>query len=152
MQEQGKISRITNDIVTVELQSDATCAECGAEGTNEQKTGCKSCSVFQTQKRYLTAVNRNNIDLKVGDEIIVNLSPAKAIKAGFLIFIVPLLLFLGGYLVTGSLFSGSDETAKLLIGFCGLFAGFAFIFIRSRISGKKDWPVVDSVIHKHSPG
>ena len=72
-------------------------------GPNE---GCESCSssFCSTDTRVFEAINTQGLDIGRGDTVDVYLAPGKTVAAGFLVLIVPLILFATGYLVTGRRF------------------------------------------------
>jgi len=141
MLEQGIVSKIQENIITVNCQISELCASC--ETVNKCKTyGTKK------QTRYFKALNNKNFKLKIDDKVLVYLSPAKTVGAGFLIFILPLILFCLIYLASEYLIHNIPEYAKVLFGFIGIAFGFIIVFLKSHFSNKKDYPEIIKVIDK----
>ena len=109
--------------------------------------GCTSCSssFCSSDKRVFEAINPKKLDIKEGDMVDVYLAPGKAIAAGFLVLIVPLLLFMAGYLISGRLITDSSEGIRAVFGLIGLSAGFfiSFAYIKKRIAASM--PTIVSV-------
>jgi positive regulator of sigma E activity len=144
---QGKVIAIENKIITIEISNQEICGECGIKSDSQFALGCKSCSLFKDKnKKYLKAINHLNLTIKNGDVVKVSLPPLKVIKAGFLIFIVPLLFFFIFYFLAEYLFLWNIEFYKIAAGMIGIIMGFIFIFIRNGLLKDKEWPLVISII------
>ena len=117
--------------------------------------GCKSCSssFCSAEKRVFEAVNPKHIDIEEGDLVDVYLAPGKAVAAGFLVLIVPLLLFVAGYLISGRFISGASEGIQALFGLIGLAAGFGLSFTYSRKRKAASMPTIVGIRTKRgNPG
>ena len=112
--------------------------------------GCSSCSssFCSAEKRVYEAANPNEFDIEEGDLVDVYLAPGKAIAAGFLVLIVPLLLFVGGYLVSGKLIAGASEGVRAIFGLVGLSAGFFLSFTYSKKRKSAGMPAIVSIRQK----
>ena len=127
MTETGKVMQIGSHTVVVE------CAE------NPDCHSCTRCDQGREGRR-MQALDRTGAPLKEGDLVEVYLPPAKAIKASFVVLIVPLLLFLLLYFSASRLLPGVHEAVHVLSGFVGIALGFAVnILFRSKT---RDLPVV----------
>lgn len=94
--------------------------------------GCGSCSsaFCNVKSRTYQASIPNGLDVNNGDSVVVHLPPSKAIYAGFLVLILPLVLFLIGYVIAAPL---ESEALRLLVGLGGLAVGFLGVLLMSRI-------------------
>lgn len=114
-------------------------------------SGCKSCagsSFCNVSGKTFTALNTDGLSLKVGDLVDVYLPPGKTIISGFMILMVPLLLFLAGLLGVQYLVPGAGEGMQAVGGFVGLAAGFGVGFLFGQLKKKTYQPIITSV---HSP-
>lgn len=118
-------------------------AEIGC-GPNE---GCESCSssFCSEEKRVFEAINSKGLELNTGDLVDVYLAPGKTVLAGFLVLIVPLILFGTGFLLAGSLINDATEGTQALFGLGGLAVGFYGSFAYSKKRREKSMPVIESI-------
>jgi len=113
----------------------------------KRRGSCKSCgSAFcKTDTRSFEARNTRGYDLTPGDVVDVYLEPGKTIGAGFLVLIVPLLLFIAAFLVAGRIAPAASEGVKALFGLGGLAAGFGLSWLYSRSRGVEGLPEITKV-------
>jgi positive regulator of sigma E activity len=83
----------------------------------------------------------NDLSIETGQYVEVFVPPVRAIKSGFLVLILPLILFVVGYLVSASL---ETEALRVLSGLGGLVVGFVLVFIFGR-SHQADLPMITAV-------
>jgi len=116
--------------------------------------GCASCSssFCSADTHLFEAINPKQLEIKTGDLVDIYIPPGKAIFAGFLVLIVPLLLFAAGYLITGSVVAGASEGIRAVIGIAGLAAGFLLSFAYSKKRKADSMPVIVSVRGHNTPG
>lgn len=106
MLDQGRVSRIENDLAWVEFAPSSQCSKCGA------------CSQAASGKMVLEA--ENLVKANVGDRVVVEISEAAQTLFPLFLFGTPLLfLFLG--LLLGSLIS---EITGIVLGIIFLVCGF----------------------------
>jgi positive regulator of sigma E activity len=112
--------------------------------------GCTSCSssFCSAESRVFEAVNPKGLEIGTGDLVDVYLAPGKTAAAGFLVLVVPLILFATGYLVSGSLLPDSSEGVRALFGLLGLTAGFLSSFAYSSKRREQNMPVIVSIRKK----
>lgn len=99
------------------------------------KSACEGChgSMFCTHKdNFFEALNPENIDLKKGDKIELDMPSGKTIKSILLSLGLPLIMFLPGYFV-GKLFT-SNELLLLLWAIAFMALGFlaSGLYFKSR--------------------
>ncbi len=122
------IKEINAKHITVAYCQDEQCASCGGGGG-----GCSHG--FKQKDTTLKARNVRNLPLQVGDTVELFLSSRKAIGAGFLMFIVPLLLFILFYYTGQSFLNIASEPLKVLMGTGGLALGLALNLVL-RLAGR----------------
>ena len=126
-----------------ELHDDHIVVSCGTSG------GCQNCSSLSCSGKegadvsVFTVSNPKGLDVDIGDEAEIYLDPRRTIAAGFLVLILPLILFGAGFLGT-SRFTES-EILQALGGMLGLGAGFFIGYLRKKASGDRDRPEIVSV-------
>lgn len=93
---------------------------------------CKSCGIcpFSGGDSVLLRI-RMDVPVKVGDRVKIRTEDRYVILSAFILYIVPVIALLVGYLVGNLLFS--SEIFKVILGF--LFMGFSFLV--NRIIDKK---------------
>jgi len=121
MKEEATVKTIRGTIVTL------TCDD-------ENCLGCSVGSGCSSHERAFDAENPQSLALKPGDRVEVYLRRRSAVTAGLLVFVVPLLLFLAGYLLARPVIGLENEAARSLCGLAGLAAGFvvALLYGKSR--------------------
>lgn len=130
MIEKGKILNIKDKTVTL------SCADLSG--------GCKSCkanSFCSVTNHTFDALNRRNIDLKSGDLVEIHLPTGRTIFSGFMVLILPLILFIIFYLA-GSHFFSLGEGISTLLGLVGLAAGFGITAFYNKISKLRNTPSI----------
>jgi sigma-E factor negative regulatory protein RseC len=133
MYEQGTVTAVKGEIITIKC------------GKPEQ---CKSCSssFCNVKTKNFRAFNRESLDLKEGDEVEVYVSPGKTIAYSFIVLIFPLLMFVAGYFISGTVFGVNSDPIKALFGLAGLAAGFILSFLFNSIRKNHNLPVITGKI------
>jgi positive regulator of sigma E activity len=154
MTEQGIVRKIEGQLVWISAQQCAGCEHelhCGSCGSAESSSGNVRQSnhhehtIFATRKERLFAVqNPQFLTLKTGDRVEYYIAPGKAIKAGFLVLIVPILAFFLFYYLTGLLWPAAGESAKVLAGVGGIVMGFAMNFVFKNKT--REYPEITKVL------
>ena len=121
-----------NKNITVLYCQDEECSTCGG--------GCSTG--FRKKETTLTASNVRGLPLKEGDAVELFISPWKAIKAGFLIFILPLLFFFAFYFAGESWFAITSESLRVLFGVGGIVLGFLLNVVVKLAAKGKDLPEI----------
>ncbi|MFP4011452.1 MAG: SoxR reducing system RseC family protein, partial [Spirochaetaceae bacterium] len=129
MIERARVLSIDGDVVRLACTDDTACRSCSSS----------FCSIKQ---RQFNAENSRGLSLSPNDEVEVFIHPGKAVFAGFVVLILPLLLFVLGFVAAGPLLGLVSETARAGIGALALAIGFAGVFLRYRGGGKNALPTV----------
>ena len=94
---------------------------------------CHKCSGCGAAKQTMLLTARNLINAKPGDLVVLSSETKTVLKAAAVLYLVPLFLFLLGYLVGESLLK-----MGVLFGIAGLFLGLAVVKVYDRALAKKE--------------
>jgi len=119
MKEKGKVIKIENDgTALLEFAAGSACKKCGA------------CMMTGEGKAVTRA--KNGIGAKVGDIVEAEIRPSSVIWSSFLIFIVPVIALIAGYLI------GDAQGLGIAGAIIGLILAFIGVGIYDRTLKKKD--------------
>ena len=93
---------------------------------------CESC-VFE---RELKTLAKNSAQAAPGQKVLIESQTSKVFKAAFLVYILPLLLFLAGYFLSSAL--GMSETGEIAFSFLGLILGAVLVVLSQKRRRAKD--------------
>ena len=93
---------------------------------------CESC-VFENQMK---TVARNTPQAQPGQKVMIESQSSKVFKAAFLVYVLPLLFFLGAYALAASFHL--SETGCMIASFCGLLAGAVILVFSQKHREEKD--------------
>lgn len=93
---------------------------------------CESC-VFQNE---LKTPALNKIQARPGQKVLIESQTSRIFKAAFLVYVLPLLFFLLGYLLSAAFSLG--ETAGIIFSFAGLIIGAVIVVLSQRRIREKD--------------
>jgi len=130
MIEKGIVDKVEDKLITVRCVDTEKCISCSG--------GCAG----DKQGRVFKALNSRSLSLKKGDLVEVYLNAGRAVWSGFMVLILPLLLFFPFYFAVAYLLPGAGEAVKVLSGITGIALGFGINFIRKRIIKDKDMPEI----------
>lgn len=100
---------------------------------------CKSCEGCpQKPKDEILALAENAVQAQVGDVVEVESNSGNAIGIAMLVYLVPCIFLILGYLLGAWL--GLTEGLCVLLAFIGLFIGFAPALLLNRAIVKRDKP------------
>jgi len=158
MTEQGIVKKVEGPLVWISADQCVGCdheLHCGScrpadgDSGNTRSFDHHQLGMFGTRRERLFAVcNPKSLTVKTGDRVEYFIAPAKAIKAGFLVLIVPILAFFLFYYLTGILWADASETAKVLFGVGGIAAGFAVNFALKNKT--REYPEITKVLSPKS--
>lgn len=132
MLEQAVICSIEHDKVKVVINHGCTgtCHECSSKG----------------KSREFYVRNSNNLNIKKGDNVEIFVPPGKVILSGFLLFIVPLLLFLLFYYISRFLLNSNNDIIPGIFGILGLASGFLINIIIKKTRKDSDLPEIIKIV------
>ena len=131
----GKIKEINDNNISVEM-FDA--------GSSCSSGNCASCS-SRGKTKILDALNSRQLPIKTGSFIEMELSTSKALIAAFRVLIIPLLLFIAGFMLVGNV-SDTSEGLQVAGGFAGLAGGFLFNLLFSKKYKMKEMPEIIRIL------
>ena len=114
MIEKGKVIKINNNIAEIEMPSNLNCHK------------CRACLFVSPDKRIITAYNK--VSAKAGDSVKVFIYENKII-AGFLLYILPLIIFFLFLILSNKFFYVKNEPVAVLVGFLGMILSYFIIKI-----------------------
>ena len=94
---------------------------------------CHKCSGCGAAQQTMLLTVENPIGARVGDLVVISSGSAAVLKAAAVLYMLPLLLFLAGYLVGQLLWQRGP-----LLGLCGVVMGIAFIKHYDKRLSKKE--------------
>ena len=92
---------------------------------------CHKCSGCGAAKQTVILTARNAIGARVGDMVVVSSDSARVLKAAAVLYMLPLVLFLAGYLVGENLWGRG-----VLLGLVGIVLGIALVKLYDRFLTK----------------
>ena len=93
---------------------------------------CHKCSGCGAAKQTMPLTVRNAIGARVGDMVVISTGSAPVLKAAAVVYILPLVLFLAGYLVGENLWHSGG-----IFGLCGIVLGIVLVKLYDKLlSGK----------------
>ena len=113
-------------------------------GASCSSGSCASCSSKGT-KKLVQALNSKELPIKQGTLIEMELSTSKALLAAFRVLIVPLILFIAGFMIFGNILN-AGEGLQVTGGFAGLVAGFLFNILISKKNKFKEMPEIIRIL------
>ncbi|HUZ17501.1 MAG TPA: SoxR reducing system RseC family protein [Spirochaetia bacterium] len=134
MTETATVKRIEGTTILVGCSSGERCETC---------TGGSFCALTE---RIFGASNPLAISLSPGDRVEVYIAPGTTILTSFLLFVVPLLFFVAGFLVSTPIFHLAGQLARVGVGFGALAIGFVFSITVVRRMERRRLPVVTSLL------
>ena len=126
MTQEAVVTRILSESMAevVDTRGTACGSKCGS---------CESC-IFQSE---LSAVAKNTIHAKPGQQVVIESKTSKVFKAAALVYIMPIVFFLLGYFIANLL--GATEGIAVLISFLFLIASaFTLVLIQKRKSAEQN--------------
>ena len=118
------IKLLDHDRALVQVERMSACGE-----------NCASCAAGCSSKNVSTVVAVNKISAANGDDVIIKTKTSKILTAAFIVYLVPVFLFIIVYVFTNSLHL--SEKASILISVAAFFAGIAFAWVYNRSQSKK---------------
>ena len=134
MLEQAVICSIEHDKVKVVIN-------------NECPESCNKCS-SKSKSREFYVQNTNNYEIKIGDKVEIFVPPGKVILSGFLLFIMPLLLFIIFYYASKFTLSNNNDIIPSIFGILGIASGFLINIIIKKIRKNSDLPDIIKIVTK----
>ena len=132
MVERGIVHNIEGDLITLSCREE--CASCGG--------GCSS----KQKELTLQVRNVHGYTLHQGDRVEYFVSSGKALQAGFMVLILPLILFFVFYLLSRRISASLPEVVNVLAGFAGVALGLLSNILFKK--GRREFPQIVRVIER----
>lgn len=132
MTQDAIVTKIFNDGMAEVVVTRSTA--CGSNCGN-----CESC-IFQNE---LKTRARNLAGAKPGQRVVIESQSSKIYKATLLVYILPILLVVVGYIIAAS--AGAGEGICILASFLGLAAGGTVVVLSQKHKKEKDQITFDII-------
>jgi len=150
IKEQAKVIAVKDGQVSIEIDRSSACGSCSA------RNGCGTSILDRFFKRTDNhMVIKSDLDIVVGDEIVVGLQEGALIKGSFVVYTVPLLLLLAVAVIAKQI-TGS-EAASIIGAVTGFVLGLLYVryFSLSVKNDERFHPVIlshSNARHTHTGG
>ena len=137
IEEQAKVIAIENGEIIVESKVKSTCSAC------QQVDNCGSGQVAKAiPHRKLTVKLANELNLVVGENVVLGIPENQLLKSAWQVYCLPLLgLILGaglGQFITHQ-FQLTQELLSIILGAFGAYGGFKYaIFLQSQLTEQEN--------------
>ena len=143
--EQGVVSRIENGLTFVVTVRTESCEGCGMHGACHTLGGGKEAEV----------VVQNPLDAKVGDRVDMSVPTGSIVKATSLMYLVPILFFLGGAIggqELGPYLNWSSSISAVVFAVAGLVISTLLIkIIGKQMARQKGYKAIITRIYDSCP-
>lgn len=119
IEEQGVIISLNGDVALVSTERGTECDSCGS------KSLCKPG--VEGKDKTMVVETFNQIDAKVGERVLFTVGAATVLKAGVMLYLVPLLSFIAGVVVGQVL--GPKLLPDINLDLLSFVLGFLFVFL-----------------------
>lgn len=117
----------------------SACSECH----NQNSKACTACDICFSPDT-LDAVAENSVGAKKGDRVIIEASSKDVISLAALVFIVPVITAVIGYII--GYLCGAGEDISVLSAFIGFAFGVAVAFVTGKLLPKRDRIYIKEII------
>ena len=135
MREVGKVLRFEDGLAVVEVPRSEACRY------------CRGCYLGLNRDKML-AEAQNQIQAKIGDEVVLEMEPGKFVTAAFVIYLIPVIFLLIGYFI-GDFLAGILKIRGASMGIIFSLSLFALAYVaigaidrKARASGRFDPKIV----------
>ena len=125
---------MTQEAVVIRLLPDGM-AEVSVQRTTACGGNCGGCDSCVFDKKLKTPA-KNNIGAQPGQRVLIESNSARIFGAAFLVYVLPLLFFLAGYLIAAAL--GMGESARILASFGAVLLCAAALVLSQRARSGRD--------------
>lgn len=147
MQTKATVIRIENGMTIVEVERQVACDGCHK---NKDGEGCSICSLTGCSRKF-EATASNTLGAKVGDVVTVSTETEKVLWYAALVFMLPLIVGVAFYFVSGLLFEGEIfRYISLVFGFV-LSVFFVWLYAKAVASKRLDVEIVEILEKRELP-
>lgn len=137
MKEIGRIQMIKGDLVTIKGGELSACVGCS-------NSECKG------NGNIFTAKNSLHLPLQEGQTVEVENKASTSFIQGIEVLLPPVILFILGYVLTGTIVPTSSDDVRVGIGVAALFLGFFITYWIRKLIPSQGAPVVTRIVFNHS--
>lgn len=132
MKSSGKVTEVNGNKIKVKMFKESSCAHC---------SGCGDASKL-TRELDLSY----NGEVEIGDIVTFELEDAKMLKIGFLVYILPIIMMLIGFVISSKM--GNSEKTSVFISFGFLIISFICLHIYDKYFVKEKVQMVVTAVEK----
>lgn len=132
MKSSGKVTEVNGNKIKVKMFKESSCAHC---------SGCGDASKL-TRELDLSY----NGEVEIGDLVTFELEDAKMLKIGFLVYILPIIMMLIGFVISSKM--GNSEKTSVFISFGFLIISFICLHIYDKYFVKEKVQMVVTAVEK----
>jgi sigma-E factor negative regulatory protein RseC len=117
LRESGCVVSVNGDIAVVAVRMSGACEKCGL------------CLASSDGKEMLLLA-KNEIGAREGDDVDIEILPGKVIAAAFVVYMIPVVMTIFGFLLGSALTGGSDTSAlPIVLAVLFLVGSFAGVWL-----------------------
>lgn len=132
MKSSGKITEVNGNKIKVKMFKESSCAHCSGCGDASKLT--RELDLFYNGK------------VEIGDIVTFELEDAKMLKIGFLVYILPIIIMLIGFVISSKM--GNSEKTSVFISFGFLIISFICLHIYDKYFVKEKVQMVVTAVEK----
>lgn len=132
MKSSGKITEVNGNKIKVKMFKESSCAHC---------SGCGDASKLTRELDLFY-----NGEVEIGDIVTFELEDAKMLKIGFLVYILPIIIMLIGFVISSKM--GNSEKTSVFISFGFLIISFICLHIYDKYFVKEKVQMVVTAVEK----
>lgn len=132
MKSSGKVTEINGNKIKVKMFKESSCAHCSGCGDANKLT--RELDLFY------------NGEVEIGDIVTFELEDAKMLKIGFLVYILPIIMMLIGFVISSKM--GNSEKTSVFISFGFLIISFICLHIYDKYFVKEKVQMVVTAVEK----
>lgn len=132
MKSSGKVTEVNGNKIKVKMFKESSCAHCSGCGDANKLT--RELDLFY------------NGEVEIGDIVTFELEDAKMLKIGFLVYILPIIMMLIGFVISSKM--GNSEKTSVFISFGFLIISFICLHIYDKYFVKEKVQMVVTAVEK----
>lgn len=132
MKSSGKVTEVNENKIKVKMFKESSCAHC---------SGCGDASKLTRELDLFY-----NGEVEIGDIVTFELEDAKMLKIGFLVYILPIIMMLIGFVISSKM--GNSEKTSVFISFGFLIISFICLHIYDKYFVKEKVQMVVTAVEK----
>lgn len=142
IEETAIVRAVEGDRIQVETIRKSACGGCSLQ--HGCGTGLLSRYLSRRTRQKIDILLNHEVETRVGDHVVIGITPLAVSKGSFISYIVPLITMIGMALLAGFLFDLHNDAVTLAGGGLGLVLGLHFArMLTGVVSGKMDFqPVI----------